>query len=186
METLTGRWWAFALRGVAAILFGVLLLAMPGISLAVLIALFGAYAIVDGIFAIVSAVGRAKRHESWVPLVLVGLTGILAGIIAWVWPGITAATLVFVIAAWAIIVGMLQIVAAVHLRKEVKGEFWLGLSGALAILFGVILFVNPAVGALAIVWLIGLEAILFGGSLVALGFRLRSFRAHRERHEVTV
>jgi len=180
METLLRNWWAVALRGALAVLFGILLLAQPAISLVFLVVVWGAWAFVDGIFSLISAVRAAKGHERWGALALVGVTGILAGVIAWVMPGLTAVALVFLIGAWAVIVGVLQIVAAVQLRKVIRGEFWLGLSGALSILFGILVFANPAAGALAVVWLIGLYAILFGITLLALGFRLRSLRQHRE------
>jgi len=180
METLTDRWWAVLLRGVIAIIFGIILFAAPGISLAFLVILFGAFAIVDGIFSLVSAVGRARHHENWGSLVLVGITGILAGLLSWFWPGVTAIALVFVIGAWAIITGILEIVAAVQLRKAIRGEFWLGLAGALSILFGVLMFINPAAGALAVVWLIGAYAIVFGVMLIGLSLRLRSIGVRRQ------
>jgi uncharacterized membrane protein HdeD (DUF308 family) len=179
METLTERWWAIALRGAVAILFGIILFAWPGISLAFLVALFGAFAIVDGIFNLVSAIGRARAHESWGSLVLVGITSILAGLIAWIWPGVTAVALLFVIGAWAIITGIFELVAAVQLRKTIRGEFWLGFAGVLSIVFGILLFVNPAAGALSVLWLIGAYAIVLGISLIGLSLRLRSYGVRR-------
>lgn len=178
-ELLTRNWWALALRGAVAILFGLLVLIWPGISLLALVVAFGIFALLDGVFSLVAAVRAAKGHESWGTLVLVGITGILAALVTWFWPGITALALTFVIGAWAIVSGILGIVAAVELRREIKGEFWLGLSGALAVLFGILVFANPAAGALAIVWMLGVFAILFGVSLLALAFRFRSL-SHRE------
>lgn len=179
METLIHNWWAVALRGVVAILFGIILLAWPGISLVLLITIWGAFAVIDGIFSFVSAFRRARGGESWGSLVLTGITGILAGLIAFIWPGITAAALVFLIGAWAIITGILEILAAVQLRKVIKGEFWLGLAGALSVLLGILLFLNPAAGAVSLVWLIGIFALTFGITMIALGFRLRSLRPER-------
>ena len=180
METLVRNWWAVALRGVAAILFGVMLLGWPGISLVILLALFGAFAIVDGVFHLVSALRRGRAKEPWGTLVLLGITSILAGLITVFWPGITAVALTFLIGAWAIITGILSLVAAVQLRKEVHGEFWLGLSGALSVVFGILVFLNPAAGALTIAWLIGLYGLLFGITLLGLSFRLRSVGRRRE------
>lgn len=180
LELLTRNWWAVALRGAVAIVFGILVLVWPGISLLALLVVFGAFALVDGIFSIVAAVRAAKGHENWGSLLLVGITGVLAAIVTWFWPGITALALAFVIGAWAIVTGILSIVAAIELRREIRGEFWLGLSGALAILFGILVFANPAEGALAIVWLLGVFAILFGVSLLALAFRIRTLARRRE------
>lgn len=179
-ELLTRNWWAVALRGAVAIVFGILMLVWPGISLLALVVTFGAYALIDGIFSIVAAVRAARGHESWGTLLLIGITGVLAAVVTWFWPGITALALTFVIGAWAIITGVLAIIAAIELRREIHGEFWLGLSGALAVLFGILVFASPAAGALAIVWLIGIFAILYGASLLALSFRLRTFSRRRE------
>jgi uncharacterized membrane protein HdeD (DUF308 family) len=176
---LTRNWWAVALRGVAAIVFGLLTFIMPGITLAALVLLFGAYAIVDGVLNLVAvARGRAGALDRprWV-LVLEGVVSIGAGLVAFVWPGLTAVALVYVIAAWAIITGVLEIVAAVRLRHHITNEWWLGLSGALSIVFGVLLMAAPGVGALALVFWIGAYAIVFGALLVGLAFRLRSVRS---------
>lgn len=183
-NTLSRNWWAVALRGVVAILFGIIALASPGIGLAFLVALFGAFALVDGIFSLVSGIRAAKQHERWGSLVLVGITGIAAGLIAWFAPGITAMTLLFLIAAWAVVTGVMEIVAAVKLRKVIHNEWLLGIGGALSVLFGILLFANPGAGALAVVWLIGIYAILFGAMMLGLGFRLRSYQAHRREVEV--
>ncbi|WP_373047972.1 HdeD family acid-resistance protein [Vulgatibacter sp.] len=186
MNTLVRNWWAIALRGAVAILFGLLLLFLPGISLGFLILLFGSFAIVDGVFTLISAVRSARAHERWGSLALVGVTGIVVGLFAWMWPAVTAAALAFLIGAWAFITGVLEIVASVKLRKQITGEFWLGLSGALSVLFAILVFANPAAGALAVVWLIGLYAVLFGASLIGLSLRLRSLGHARERRHVTV
>lgn len=178
---LARHWWAILIRGVAAILFGVLTFVLPGVTLAVMVLLFGAYAVVDGIFALVAAARGRDRDlgRSWWTLVLEGLLSIAAGIVTFAWPGLTALVLVYVIGTWAIITGVLEVVAAIRLRKEITGEFWLALGGVASIAFGVLLYVLPAAGALAFVLWTGAYAIVFGAFLVGLSFRLRNVRRHR-------
>ena len=174
---LAGNWWALALRGLFAVLFGITAFVLPGITLAVLVLLYGAYALVDGVFAIAAAlVGRTVRHALVGPAVR-GLLGIAVGVMTFVWPGITELALLYMIAAWAVVTGVFEIVAAIRLRKEIQGEWLLVLSGVLSVLFGLALVVYPGAGALAIVWLIGPYAIVFGVLLLVLGFRLRSLVA---------
>jgi uncharacterized membrane protein HdeD (DUF308 family) len=174
--TLARNWKLLALRGLCAIIFGILAFVWPGVTLGVLVLLYGAYALIDGVLAIVAAL--SKRQESglpWWALLLEGLLGIAAGIVAFVWPGITALFLLFLIAGWAIVTGVFEIIAAIRLRKEIEGELWLALSGALSIIFGLLLIVRPGAGALTVVWLIGAYAIFFGIFLLALAFRLKRF-----------
>ncbi len=171
---LARNWWALALRGVCAILFGLAAFLWPGITIAVLVVLFGAYAFVDGIFALVAGVRSAGESERWWVLVLEGVAGILAGVIAFFWPGITAIALVYVIAAWAVVTGVFEIVAAIRLREQIEGEWLLGLSGVASLLLGIALILMPVAGAVAFIWVIGSYAILFGILLIALAFRLRS------------
>jgi len=168
MGALARNWGAVALRGVFALIFGIVALVWPHITLMALVYLYGAYAIVDGITALM--VGMPGRMWG---LVALGVLGILAGIVAFVWPGITAAVLLMIIAAWAVLTGILEIVAAVQLRKVIENEWALGIGGALSIILGVILFMRPLAGALAMVWVIGLYAVLFGGMLLWLAFRLK-------------
>lgn len=172
-DVLARHWWAIALRGLAAIIFGILAFAMPGVTLAVLVLLFGAYALVDGIFNIVAAVSGRSGQQSWWMVLLEGLVSVAAGLVTFFMPGLTALTLVYVISAWAIITGVLEIVAAIRLRKEITNEWWLALSGVLSIVFGVLVAAFPGAGALALVFWIGAYAVVFGAMLVALGFRLR-------------
>ncbi len=172
MSAAMDHWWAFALRGVAAVIFGILAFAWPGVTLAVLVLLWGAYALVDGILALASAFRTGQDHR-WA-LLIEGIVGIAAGIATFVWPGLTALVLVYIIAFWALITGVLEIVAALRLRKVIHNEFWLVLSGALSLIFGVVLIAAPGAGALALVWVIGAYAVLFGIVLLALAFRLRS------------
>ncbi|WP_406696353.1 HdeD family acid-resistance protein [Singulisphaera sp. Ch08] len=166
------------LRGILAVLFGIMCFAWPGITLAALVLLYGVYALVDGVFALVSALVGRPRTEPWWVLTIEGLVGIAVGIATFAWPGITALVLLFLIAAWAIFTGVLQIVAAIRLRREIQGEWLLGLSGLLSVLFGVALVIRPGAGALAVIWLIGAYSIAFGGLGIALGFRLRSWLKH--------
>ncbi len=174
--TLARNWWAIALRGVLAILFGVAAFVWPGITLSVLVLLFGAYAFVDGLFALLAAL---RQHgdmgsERWWMLLLEGLAGIAAGVLTFIWPGITAVVLLYLIAAWAVITGVLEIIAAIRLRREINNEWLMALAGIASVIFGVLLFLQPGAGALAIVWLIGAYAIVFGILLLFLAFRLRS------------
>jgi uncharacterized membrane protein HdeD (DUF308 family) len=178
---LARNWWAVALRGALAVLFGLVALIWPGITLGALVLLFGAYALVDGIFAFVAAFRAADRRRQWWPFVLEGLVGVAAGVIAVVWPGLTAVALVYLIAAWAVVTGVFEIVAAVRLRRAITNEWLLGLGGALSVLVGLALLVFPGAGALALVWLIGAYALAFGVLLIALGFRLRKWQPREPR-----
>ncbi len=171
------NWWALLIRGIAAVLFGILALAVPGLTLRVLIALFGAYALIDGIFSIVAAVRAIGRHGRFGWLLFEGIVGVIAGILAFVLPGLTALVLLYVIGAWAIITGIMEIVQAIELRRVIRNEWLLILGGAASVIFGVLLFLFPGAGALAVVWLIGAYAIIFGALLIALSLRLRATHA---------
>jgi uncharacterized membrane protein HdeD (DUF308 family) len=177
LRLLARRWWLIALRGVAAIVFGILAVTLPGITLATLIILFGAYAFVDGIFAVIHALGGGDESESMWLLLLEGLLGIGVGLITFFEPGLTAIALLFYIAAWNLATGVLEIAAAFRLRKQLTGEFWLLVGGLASIIFAIILMTHPAAGALALIWVIGIYAILFGIALLALSFRLRGLRS---------
>jgi len=176
ITVLARNWGAIAIRGVAAIIFGLLTILMPGLTLAALVLLFGAYALVDGVFSIIAAVRRRASDPPWWALLLEGVVGIAAGIVTFALPGLTAVTLIYVIAAWAIVTGVLEVAAAVRLRRQLSGEWRLVLSGVLSIVFGVLMMVAPGAGALAMMLWIGAYAIVFGVLLLALAFRLR--RAH--------
>ena len=172
MNSLARYWWVLALRGVIAILFGAMVIVWPALGLLVLVALFAAYAMMDGVFAIVSAfAGQGRR---WA-LLLEGVFGISAGVLTLLWPGITALALLILIAYWAITTGVFEVVAAVRLRKEIEGEWALALSGILSVVFGVALLVMPGPGALAVAWLIAAYSLSFGVLLLVLAFRLRSW-----------
>ena len=173
LHLLARHWWALALRGVFAVLFGLLTFLIPGITLLTLVLLFGAYAILDGIFDIVSAVRAPGRH--W-PLVLEGVVGIIIGILTFIWPGITTMVLLYLIAFWAIFTGVLEIVAGIRLREVIANEWLLILMGVLSVLFGFLILIFPGAGALAIIIWIGAYSLLFGIMLIALAFLLRRFR----------
>jgi uncharacterized membrane protein HdeD (DUF308 family) len=173
--TLARNWWSLVIRGIAAIIFGILTFVWPGITVTALVFLFAGYALVDGVVSLAGAVRAAEAHDRWGALLLEGIVGIAAAIATILWPGITALSLVFVIAAWAIITGVAEIAAAVRLRKHIHGEWLLALAGILSILFGVLVVAMPIAGALVIAIWIGAYALVFGVTLVALGFRLRSW-----------
>lgn len=166
--TLAQHWWVVLLRGLAAIAFGLIAYARPGVTIAVLVLLWGAYALVDGIFEVIAGV-RAK----WGSLILLGALGIAAGLVTFFWPGVTAVALLYIIAFWAIVAGAMQIAAAVRLRKEVQGEWLWILSGICTVVLGCLLIARPGAGALSVMWLIGSFAIAWGILLVILAFRLK-------------
>jgi uncharacterized membrane protein HdeD (DUF308 family) len=171
-SVLTRNWWALALRGILAILLGLAAIVLPGVTLAVLITLFGAYAVVDGVLAIIAGVRAAERHERWWSPVLKGLAGIAAGVMAFIWPALTALALLYLIAGWAIVTGVLEVVAAVHLHRA-HGEWLLIINGVLSILFGLLIVVWPGAGLITLLWMIGVYAVIFGATLLVLAFRLR-------------
>ncbi len=175
-SALSRNWWAIALRGLVAVLFGLAAFVWPGLTLLALVFLFGIYALLDGIFSIIAAVNNRAGNNRWWLLLLEGLVGVAAGIIAFIWPGITAFALLYLIAAWAVITGILEIAAAIRLREEIEGEWLLGLGGLLSIVFGILLFIWPGAGALAVTWLIGAYALFFGILLIILGFRVRGWQ----------
>jgi uncharacterized membrane protein HdeD (DUF308 family) len=174
-STLSRGWWLLLLRGVAAIVFGVLAWIQPGITLAVLVMFFGAYSLVDGILCLWTAISGPKGHEYWWLVLLEGLVGIGIGLLTFFAPGITALALLFYIAIWAIATGALEIAAAIRLRKEIENEWWLLLSGFASVLFGAVLAARPGAGALALLWLIGSYAMVFGILLLILAFKVRRF-----------
>lgn len=174
LATLSKWWWAVALRGLAAVIFGIIAIVSPGLTLFWLIIVFGAYAIIDGLIEIYSSVvDRAHNGSRWWVGVLEGIISVAAGIIAWVWPGLTALALLYLIAAWAVVTGIMEIGMAIEYRRVIRNEWLMVLSGILSIIFGLILFVYPRTGALSMIWVIGIYAIIFGIALIVLGFRLR-------------
>ncbi|MFL6451819.1 MAG: HdeD family acid-resistance protein [Bryobacteraceae bacterium] len=170
---LRSNWWALVLRGVIAILFALITFAVPGITIAVLVTIFGFYAFFDGIFAIVSTIKAVHGHRRWGAFLLEGLIGILFGLYAIVFPLGAAAVFVTFVAVWAIFTGILEIAAAIRLRRHMKGEWILILLGVLSILLGMILIAAPVSGAVFLVWVLASYGFVFGVLLITLGFRIR-------------
>jgi uncharacterized membrane protein HdeD (DUF308 family) len=178
--TLARAWWAFVLRGLLALIVGVILLLFPQIGLPSLILAFAAWMIVDGVAELIRAWQTRGQKQWWVGI-LEGIAGIVVGLIAVIVPGLTALALLFLVAVWAIVTGVLEIVAAIRLREQITGELWMGLAGVLSVLFGLFLILFPGAGILSLLWLAGFFAILFGASMLLLSWRLRGIHAHAER-----
>jgi uncharacterized membrane protein HdeD (DUF308 family) len=178
-QALARNWWLLLLRGIIGVVFGVVALFWPGATLLSLVFLWGAYALADGVFSLWAAItGRVGEKASRWWLAAAGIAGIAAGIIAWVMPGATALALLVLVAAWAIVTGAMQVWGAIRLRKEIEGEWLLGLSGSISILLGIVLLLQPAAGAVAVVWWIGAFAIIAGAAHIGLALKLRK-HAHR-------
>ena len=177
VETLSRNWWLVVLRGVLAILFGLSAFVWPGITWLTLIIIFGVYAIVDGLIAIWTGFSRTKESPRWWTFLVEGLISLGAGIVALIWPGLATLVLIYIIASWAVFTGILEIVAAIRLRHEITNEWFLALGGVLSIGLGILLFLQPAAGSLAIIWMIAGYALIFGILLVILGIRLRNWKA---------
>ncbi len=175
LDRLTKNWWAIVLRGVFAVIFGVLAIAWPGVTLGMFVLLFGVFALADGIFALAAAFAGGSGTPWWA-LVLKAIVSVIVAGVAFLMPGLTALTLLYLIAIWAIFIGLMEIAVALRLRKEIEGEMFLILSGILSILFGFLMIARPGAGALALTWMIGGYAIGFGILLIALGFRLKGLR----------
>ena len=165
-------WWLLALRGLAAVLFGILAFVWPGMTIFWLVCFFGAYALVNGILSFVLA-AKAPKGSGIVGLVLGGLLSVAAGLVTFFWPALTALGLLILIAWWAIFNGIMEIVSAIRLRKVIRNEWLLVLAGIASIVFGILLLLQPAVGALVLIWWIGAWALFFGVLLMALAFRMR-------------
>ncbi|MBZ0292042.1 MAG: HdeD family acid-resistance protein [Anaerolineae bacterium] len=180
LGVMSKNWWMVALRGVAAIIFGILIILFPNLAIGTFVFVFAAYALVDGIFTIINAVQNRNQSRWWVYL-LEGIIGVIAGIVVFANPLFSAITLplfvLYIVAFWAIFTGVSEIVAAFQLRKEIEGEFWLGLSGLLSLVFGILLLVNPGEGILTLLFIVAAYAIIFGAMLIMLAFRLRGLRA---------
>lgn len=174
LELLRKAWGWVALRGILAVIFGVLALAMPGITLTILVIVWAVYALIDGVFALVAGFRMRDNGRPLWALIIVGVLGVAAGVITFLWPALTALTLIFIIGIWAIAIGIFQIVAALRFRKYIHGEWLHVLSGVVSVLFGIAVVVQPGAGAIALVWLIGGFAIVFGVLLIGIALRLRS------------
>jgi uncharacterized membrane protein HdeD (DUF308 family) len=172
LKALVDSWWSFAIRGVLALLFGLGALSFPGLTLLVLIVFFGIWALIDGFAALMMAFGESKR----LPYILLGLLSVVVGIYALARPGATALAVIWLIGIWAVIRGVGEIMAAIHIRKEVVGEWAIALSGVISIVFGLFLLLRPGEGALALAWLIAIYAFVSGILKLMLGFKLRRMK----------
>jgi uncharacterized membrane protein HdeD (DUF308 family) len=176
IETLKRHWWVPVIRGVAAIIFGIIAFVYPGLTIATLVLFFGAWVLIDGIFRIVGAIGHRASDPDWGWQLVIGLLGIVVGLLTFHAPQITALALVIYIAAWALMIGASEIALAVKMRREIKGEWFLILMGLASIVFAVLLLWNPIAGAAAVIWLIAWYAVVLGILAIFFGFRLRSLR----------
>jgi uncharacterized membrane protein HdeD (DUF308 family) len=176
-EVLSEKWWVLLLRGLVSVAFAVLIWMQPAITLKALIILFGAFAFVDGVLGVWTAFSSRKDRNNWWLLMLWGLVGIGIGIITFVAPAVTALALLFYIAIWAIVTGVLEIITAVKLRKEIEGEWLLGLAGLVSLIFGILLIVHPGAGVLAVLWLLAAYALILGVLMIILAFKVRSWGA---------
>ncbi len=174
-QVVRRNWWILALRGVFAIILGLIALFFPGIALRAFIIVFGVYAIIDGIAAVVIAIQERGSLSRWGWVLFEGIIGILAGIVAFVYPGLTALVLLYIIAFWAIVTGIMEIVAAFAIRGFAAREWALGIAGILSILFGILLIIRPGAGILAILWLVGIYSIIFGILFIVRAFQMRSW-----------
>ena len=176
LPLLSRFWWVLLLRGVAAIIFGLAAFAWPGLTLAFLVLIFGAYVFVDGVFLLIAVVGGWQETQARWLLLLEGLLGVGVGILTLHAPAITAIVLLFYIAVWSLATGVIEIVQALRLREHIDNEIWLMLGGVASILFAVLLMWSPASGAIALLWVIASYAIIFGVFLVILAFKMRGLR----------
>jgi uncharacterized membrane protein HdeD (DUF308 family) len=173
LHALARNWWLVLLRGICAVAFGVLAFIWPGATLIALVLLYGAFALADGIFALGAAISGDSPTPRWW-LAVVGVLGVIAGLVTFLWPGLTAAVLQIFIAVWAITTGMMEIVGAIMLRKEIEDEWYLIAAGTLWVIFGLVLLLKPAVGVLALLYTIGTFAVIYGALLISFALRLRS------------
>jgi uncharacterized membrane protein HdeD (DUF308 family) len=174
---VTRNWWVIAIRGVSAIAFGVLAIAWPQLTIVTLVLLFGVYALIDGVSSLVAVIrGDPETRGRGLWFALMGVVGILAGIYAFLFPGLTTIALLYVVAAWAIVTGVLQVMAAVWLRREIEGEWLLALGGLLSVVFGLLLVIAPGAGIMSLLFVLAIWAIIFGVSLLGVALRMRSLQ----------
>jgi len=173
LDVLKHFWWAILFRGVVAVLFGIVVLLRPDVSLVVLVLMFGAFALVDGIATGITAIGGRKENDRWWLMLLGGLAGIAVGILTFRNPAVTALVLLYYIAFWVIVTGVVECMAAIRLRREIDGEVWLAVAGVVSVLFGVLLLVRPAIGMLSVLWMLGIYSIVIGVVHIALAFKVR-------------
>ena len=173
LETFKKHWWVPVLRGVAAIIFGIIAFTHPVMAAATLVLFFGAWVLIDGIFRIVGAI-RDRSDSDWGWQLVIGILGVMVGLLTFHAPGITALALVIYIAAWALMIGATEIALAIKMRREIKGEWFLILMGLASIIFAGLLLWNPIAGAAALIWIIAWYAVIIGVLAIIFGFRLRS------------
>jgi len=171
--TLAKNWWAFAIRGLIGVLFGIIAFAWPGVTIFSLVIVFAAYAITDGVFAIVAAVRAATHHERWTLFLLEGVVGIIAGVLAFMWPGLTVIVFVTLVAFWALLSGGFMLAAAFRLDTR-HGRWWFALGGVASIVYGALLLAMPGLGAVVLMWWIGAYSLFFGIMMLIGAFRLRA------------
>jgi len=176
IETLKRHWWVPVIRGIAAIVFGVIAFVYPGLTIATLVLFFGAWVLIDGIFRVIGAIGHRASDSDWGWHIVIGIVGIIVGLLTFHAPQITALALIIYIAAWALMIGATEIAFAIKLRREIKGEWFLILMGLASIVFAILLLWNPIAGAAAVIWLIAWYAVVLGILAIFFGFRLRSLR----------
>jgi len=176
IETLKRHWWVPVIRGIAAIVFGIIAFVYPGLTIATLVLFFGAWVLIDGIFRVIGAIGHRGSDPDWGWQIVIGIVGIIVGVLTFHAPQVTALALVIYIAAWALMIGASEIVMAIKLRHEIKGEWLLILMGLASIVFAVLLLWNPVAGAAAVIWLIAWYAVVLGILAIFFGFRLRSLK----------
>jgi uncharacterized membrane protein HdeD (DUF308 family) len=181
VSRLARHWWVMALRGVCALAFGIIAVIRPFDAFSVLVIFYGAYMLVDGIFALGALLAGGANLKHWWALLLEGLCGIGIGVITFVAPGVTEYVLVVLIGVWALLTGIFEIVAAFRLRQHIAGEVWLAVSGVISVLFGLVVLARPGIGALLVATLIGFYAIMFGCTLLALAIRLRRWHQGTQR-----
>lgn len=182
LRTMSKNWWVFILRGILAIMFGLLTIIWPELSLIGLVWAFAAFVFLDGLFQVFSVITRQEDFERWWLILAEGLLGIGFGVLAFFWPEITILALLAMVVAWALLSGVIEIAAAIQLRKTIANEWLLGLTGVLSILAGILMILWPAASAVALAFIIGVYAILFGITMIVLGTRLN--RLNREGHQI--
>lgn len=175
VSELTSNWWALALRGAVSILLGLLALTMPGLTMVALVTIFGVYAFIQGVLAIMAALRGIREHDRWGAMLLSGIVSIFAGCVAFFTPGVGALAIVWLVAAWAVITGALEIGAGVRLRRIIKGEWMLILAGVLAVLLGFVIASRPALGVVLLTTWLGVYAIFAGILTIMLAFRIRNW-----------
>ena len=174
IESLKRHWWVPVIRGIAAIIFGVIAFVYPGLTIATLVLFFGAWVLIDGLFRVVGAIGHRASDPDWGWHIVIGIVGVIVGLLTFHAPQITALALIIYIAAWALMIGATEIAFAIKLRREIKGEWFLILMGLASIVFAILLLWNPIAGAAAVIWLIAWYAVVLGVLAIFFGFRLRS------------